>query len=597
MSQIDENSGASVATVTPIAAAKGKPAADGSDLPFIRFSGGMVYLKTTKLDKDGNESHSMLVVCKSHLRVVGTGWHRGEAFRVLELGKEKRRVKMPTSLIGDRKGWAFLQGHDVQLTQTSEAKRWLGEYLLSDRAYDQHGKECGVLPVWVVADKPGWLDSGAYLLPSGEIIGDAGNAVVELEPSEYADAGVCGTVDSWVKNVGAMLRGNDTALLAVGASLASVLIGVLGVPGFGVHLYGQSSGGKTSSCYPAMSVLGSPESRLATWRSTPLALTLLARCCNDALVTLDEVKLIEAKHIESAIYSVFSQKSKLQGAKDGPMREGFSWRNVVLSTGELAVDAFVRVKTGRDIDAGALVRLVQVRHRPFGNLHGFANGSAFADHLRAASCENFGAVGRWWIECLVKNKDEVRADFAKIKERWNGRGGHGQRQRVAEYFAVIEAALTLPSKTLNFDVGECQSVLDSFYAEWVDDFSNGGNGSHEEALLVERLEAVLSQHGRFLSRTANDQDYNHSGELWGYFHEYGDVMEYLVFPAVFKERICGTIDATVAAKLLHERGMLRRQGNLKTSTVVANVRGKKSGLRFYALSLPVVDDLDEEEAL
>ncbi|EDX7654142.1 TPA: DUF927 domain-containing protein [Escherichia coli] len=597
MSKIDDNSGAVADNVTPIAAAKGKPAADGSDLPFIRFSGGMVYLKTCKTDRKGETSYSLQVVCESHLRVVGTGGGDGDAFRVLELGKGKRLVKMPTRLIGFSDGWSFLQGHDVQLTQTSEAKRWLAQYLLSDRAYDQHGNPCGDLPKWVVADKPGWLDSGAYLLPNGEIIGDAGNVIVDLElQSKHADSSVSGTVDSWVENVGSLLHGNDTALLAVGASLASVLVGVLGVSGFGIHLYGQSSGGKTSSCYPAMSVLGLPEDRLSTWKSTPLGLTLLARCSNDALMTLDEVKLVEPKHIEAAIYSVFSQRSKMQGSKEGVFRPEYSWRNVVLSTGELAVDAFMRVKTGMDIDAGALVRLVQVRHRPFGNLHGFANGSAFADHLRAASCENFGAVGRWWIECLVKNKDEVRADFSKIKERWNGRGGHGQRQRVAEYFAVIEAALTLPSKTLKLDVKACQSVLDSFYAEWVDDFSKGGNGSHEEALLVERLEAVLSQQGKFLTKTANDQAYQQH-ELWGYFHDRGDVREYLVFPAVFRDRICGTIDSTVAAKLLAERGLLRRLPSGRNMTVALVAGGHPSKRRFYALSLPVIDDLDAEEVL
>ena len=53
MSQIDENSGTAADNVTPIDAAKGKPAADGSDLPFIRFSGGWVYLKTCMTDKKG----------------------------------------------------------------------------------------------------------------------------------------------------------------------------------------------------------------------------------------------------------------------------------------------------------------------------------------------------------------------------------------------------------------------------------------------------------------------------------------------------------------------------------------------------------------
>ena len=151
MSQIDENYG-DADNVTPIDAAKGKPAADGSDLPFIRFSGGWVYLKTCKTDKKGETYYSLQAVCKSHLRVIGTGWVDGEAFRVLELGKDKRRVMMPTRLIGSRDGWAFLQGHNVQVTPVPELRRWLHEYLMSETAYDLHGSPCGVLPEWDVAD-------------------------------------------------------------------------------------------------------------------------------------------------------------------------------------------------------------------------------------------------------------------------------------------------------------------------------------------------------------------------------------------------------------------------------------------------------------
>ncbi|HGW4195789.1 TPA: DUF927 domain-containing protein [Escherichia coli] len=595
MSNHEKNSGAVADNVTPIDAAKGKPAADGSDLPFIRFSGGWVYLKTCKTDKKGETYYSLQAVCKSHLRVIGTGWVDGEAFRVLELGKDKRRVMMPTRLIGSRDGWAFLQGHNVQVTPVPELRRWLHEYLMSETAYDLHGSPCGVLPEWDVADKPGWR-GGAYLLPDGDMIGDVGNVIADFKlRSNHADVGVCGTVDSWVENVGRLLYGNDSPTLALGVAMASPMLGVLGVSGFGVHLYGQSSGGKTSSCYPAMSIFGSPSNRQASWNSTPLALTLLARCCNDALMMLDEMKLLRAMVMEEAIYGTFSQRSRMQGNKDGTLRPEYSWRCCVLSTGELAADVFIRMMTGRDADAGALVRLVQLPYRPLTNLHGFPDGSAFADHLRAASDEHYGAVGRAWVDWLSSNQTLAREKFAEVKARWNGRGTHGQHQRVADYFAVIETALTLSSKTLKLDVKECQGVLDRFYADWRVDFSKGGNGSHEEALLVERLEAVLSQQGRFLSKTANDQDYNHPGELWGYFHDRGDAREYLLFPAVFKERICGTIDAKVAGRLLLARGLLRRHG--EHLTVSDRAGGHPSKRRFYALSLPVVDDLDAEEVL
>lgn len=56
-----------------------------------------------------------------------------------------------------------------------------------------------------MADKPGWR-GGAYLLPDGDMIGDAGNVIADFNlNSGHADVGVRGSVDSWVENAGVLL--------------------------------------------------------------------------------------------------------------------------------------------------------------------------------------------------------------------------------------------------------------------------------------------------------------------------------------------------------------------------------------------------------
>lgn len=184
--------------------------------------------------------------------------------------------------------------------------------------------------------------------------------------------------------------------------------------------------------------------------------------------------------MEEAIYGTFAQRSRMQGTKDGTLRREHSWR--CCSQRELAADAFIRMMTGRDADAVPSFAWCSSRSG-LQDFHGFPDGSSFADHLRAVSDEHYGAVGRAWVEWLASHGDSARKEFAEVKGRWVGRGAHGQHQRVADYFAVIETALNLASQTLKLDVKECQGVLDRFYADWLVDFSKGGNGSHEEALL------------------------------------------------------------------------------------------------------------------
>ncbi|MEB8206251.1 DUF927 domain-containing protein, partial [Escherichia coli] len=70
---------------------------------------------------------------------------------------------------------------------------------------------------------------------------------------------VRGTVHEWRNNVASLMRGNHSMMLGVLVGLAAPLNSLVGGSCFGIHLFAQSSAGKTTTVEAATSLYGDPE--------------------------------------------------------------------------------------------------------------------------------------------------------------------------------------------------------------------------------------------------------------------------------------------------------------------------------------------------
>ncbi|EHL0461337.1 DUF927 domain-containing protein, partial [Escherichia coli] len=153
---------------------------------------------------------------------------------------------------------------------------------------------------------------------------------------------------------------NASMMLGVATSLAAPLIGLVGADGFGVHLFEQSSAGKTTTQNIASSLWGEPDAQRLTWYGTALGIANEAEAHNDGLLPLDEIgQAGNAREVSTSAYTLFNGSGKLQGAKDGGNREIKHWRTVAISTGEMDVETFLKSE-GIKVKAGQLVRLLNV---------------------------------------------------------------------------------------------------------------------------------------------------------------------------------------------------------------------------------------------
>ncbi|MGL6351290.1 MAG: DUF927 domain-containing protein, partial [Aeromonas sp.] len=400
-------------------------------------------------------------------------------------GRDDITKAIPCADIGERDGWRALKAGGVNVTTKSTARAILADWL----------QQSGTKQEWVISHTTGW-HYGAYIMPDGEVIGDPETPLL-FNGRSAASSGysVAGSADSWRSSVANLASGNPSMMLGIAAALSAPLIGLVGADGFGVHLFAQSSAGKTTTANIASSLWGEPDALRLTWYGTALGIANEAEAHNDGLLPLDEVgQGSSAKDVATSAYTLFNGAGKLQGAKEGGNRELKRWRTVAISTGEMDIETFLSAG-GLKVKAGQLVRLLNIPMEKATVFNGLPNGKAHADALKEAYQSNYGAAGREWVKWLALHQDEAKQAVRDAQARWRNLipSDYGEQvHRVAERFAILEAALVTSTEITGWDVQTCRDAIQHSFNAWVKEF---GTGNKEHQQIVEQCEAFLNAYG------------------------------------------------------------------------------------------------------
>jgi uncharacterized protein (DUF927 family) len=138
----------------------------------------------------------------------------------------------------------------------------------------------------------------------------------------------------------------------------------------------------------------------------------------------------------------------------------------------------------------------------------------------------------------------------------------GQVQRAAKRFALVGVAGELARlwDVVPWAEGAALDGARALYSDWV--AARGGTASAESETQIAQVRRFIEQHGesRFDPTPAEpDTRPVHNRAGWRRHHE--EDREWLVLPEVFKTEICRGLDPRATARLLAERGMLRRDEN------------------------------------
>ncbi|EHX7041443.1 DUF927 domain-containing protein, partial [Salmonella enterica subsp. enterica serovar Mikawasima] len=139
--------------------------------PCVEARADGLYWVTPKIDRQSGEVTRPGQWLCDPVEVVGIGADDFERFLILRWTPAGTRAAhleaIPTRDIGEREGWSRLRAGGLSVTAKSHLRATLADHLLRSGAGE----------LWHITSLTGW-QYGAYIMPDGEIIGDAGKKVM-----------------------------------------------------------------------------------------------------------------------------------------------------------------------------------------------------------------------------------------------------------------------------------------------------------------------------------------------------------------------------------------------------------------------------------
>lgn len=527
--------------------------------------------------------------------VIGRGTDdEGTHYHIIRYGDNEHCI-IPRGDVGTSEGWRYLRN----VINVPSARRKLD--LLTEYIQTEAMKPEVMAAEWRITDVAGWHDD-AYILPNGDIIGDNERLYFSGKIGYNKRIGYKsgGSLEEWQEQIGRYAVGNSRICLMLGAAFAAPLLGLLNLDGGILHIFGQSSSGKTTIQRIAQSVWGHGRDTGENWNTTPYALLNNAAARNDGLLALDEMgEDATGKAVDQSIYTLANGKGRALGAKDGGNRAEIRFRTLTVSTGETTLESHLS-KHGKITMAGHMVRCLSIPHS-LDNHHQFPDFRAFTQHMNGAVCHYYGSPGRAFIRHLLADKN-VRDTLAK---RFAGRLEALQRDyvvndqmaRAARMFAVAMVALELACEwnLTGFVAADAMDGINRCFADWLG--MQPRSESYESMQILRAAGDFMQTQDPYFLNPENPPLYPFSKPFPGYVRRgtYDtDEDLYYVLPQEFREKIVQGFEEKKVKEELYKAGwLLRDETNDRWTTQLygkdpATGRRKRLGyfLVFRGISPP-----------
>ena len=459
-----------------------------------------------------------------------------------------------------------------------------------------------------LVSKIGWTPAGAFVLPGTTIGGDLDEETVFQGQLQNNHAyRMAGSLDDWQINVGRPCLGNSRLVTALSTALACPLLGPLQMESGGLHFKGNSSTGKSTSMFASGSFWGGGDpikGFLSSWRATSNGLEGTALGHNDCLLLLDEIGEIDGAQAGVTAYMLANGQQKNRARSDGSPRPVNTWNVLFLSSGEQSL-ADKMAEVGHSVKVGQEIRLLEIPadagsgYGMFEDIHGAADGAAFADSVREAALTYYGTPCRAYLEGLIKDRDQhlgfVKEAMETFMRKHTPVGADGQVQRVARRFSLIAAAGELGIKMgiLPWPPGEALGGVGVCFHAWLGE--RGGTGPAEIHKGVQQvLRFLQTQANRFEDAWDTTSTFRAVNRA-GFRRQVEDHWEYYVFNEVFKKEACKGFNSAQIAKALVEAGHMKGDGAKTSKTVNVPKHGRSRMYYFPALPVerdPILDGPD-----
>ncbi len=356
-----------------------------------------------------------------------------------------------------------------------------------------------------LVNRLGW-HGGAYLLPDQQLGSSSERLHFYEAGAQLPPISSAGTLEEWQQHIGALCVGNHRVAFAVCIALAGPLLHLLGLESGGFHFYGVSSSGKSTTGRVACSVYGPPAFE-RSWRSTDNALESIAAAHSDGLLVLDEISQCDPRIVGETVYMLGNGIGKARANDRGQFgRQAQEWRLLFLSSGEYTLaqhmaEAHKELKAGMEMRMLALHADAGKGYGVFDTLHGFNDGAALSDALKARVGRYYGTPLLEFLTALCapgKTRGYVsilRSTLDRFAVEALPASASGQAHRAAARFGLVAAAGELATAlgVTGWPDGTATAAARVCLEAWLAE--RGGAGNLEGDAIVQRLRLVVERYG------------------------------------------------------------------------------------------------------
>ena len=376
-------------------------------------------------------------------------------------------------------------------------------------------------------------------------------------------------------------------------AFAGPLLHMLGHESGGFHLYGDSSGGKTTHLQVAASIYGGPR-LVRSWRSTDNALESIAAAHSDGLLVLDEIGMCDPRIIGETVYMLGNGTGKARANDRGQAgRQVQEWRLLFLSTGEKTLAQHM-AEANKELKAGMEVRMLAVPADAgkglgmFDVLNGFEDAAALSDALKARVAKYYGTPLTAFLSALCE-PGKMHGWAIILRRTLEGfiakslpASASGQAHRAALRFGLAAAAGELATALgiTDWPDGTATTAARVCLNAWLNE--RGGAGNYEGDAIVARLRQVIERFGesrftRWESAAAKIDEHgprtiDRLGFRKSLEHGLGDELHttntYYVLPEAWRSEVFKGMNINAVNKELLRRGVLEPGSDGKASSLV-----------------------------
>lgn len=239
------------------------------------------------------------------------------------------------------------------------------------------------------SSKLGWIDN--EFLPYSNKILLCNDGVTEKKIIEKLTQK--GSFSKWTEYIIENMK-NDVFRMYINVSLASPLIDLLKLQGFGFYNYSPPNRGKTNAVYSAWSIWGKPDKyTVPAFNVSRAGVESRLNMLNNLPGIFDDSQQltnVNKQQIDKLIYDMANGSGRTRMTKEAKNGAINAWELTFILTGE-------RELLNNRVDSGAHKRLLEIEGIP-------SDDKKMSRETKIVVCNNYGFLGPLFIEFLNKNR-------------------------------------------------------------------------------------------------------------------------------------------------------------------------------------------------